>query len=522
MKKHLSNIICILGVALSVLSCQQEDAKEHSKKNREIAIREGVQEVVTKSSSAYNSEEILFSIPVFTDNGDTLSIVASLCDMEEDFAAESAVTKAAPITTENLPTKYGKFKTTVFTSAGAQYTDDLGKTMNNIEVSYGSDEWTLAGAPYRWPASATEDIIFCSYSPLGSDTGVSNLNWNSGNKVTFDYKYDHIDASPNCDASNQKDIIFAINSQNRTDHDGYAHINFSHALVGVKFIKGDIENCELSSVTLNNFYSKGSAEGTPVSDTDLEFVWKNQAVPQSYSQTFTGAKNVDELADKASLDPTEDESYTFMMIPQKLTADASVSISLKYGTSSYQTITVNLGSITDDVAGTGNAAKLKDWSTYAGKILKIRVNRGDLAVDVDESFEDGGSVKADVGAKNTGGKIEFVRACIVANWVDEDGNIHATCDFENDNVNLVDYLKSGCNWVHAPGDRFYYYEKAILPGAVTKGKIFTSYTEPEAPEEGLHLEMTVIVQGVEYDSSCAKAIVAWGLSDDILTSEIEY
>lgn len=506
---------------MCAVSCQKENGQENVIKGKEIKIEQGTVLPTKSTPGSAVAEEVLFTIPVVTENGDTLSLVASISDMTDTPAPQTCLTKGAPVTTENLGDMYKSFETTVY-KGGSLYTDELGNTMDKVTVTYGTEGWSLVGAPYRWPDETT-DLVFCSYAPI-SAAGVSGLSWNNGTKVTFNYV--NTPSGPDTsgdshDAENQTDIIFAINEQNVKDHDGTALINFSHALVGVKFIKGDIEKCTLQKVTLNNFYSQGSAEGTLNTDGNLDFEWTGLSGLKNYTQSFTGALSFDQLADKALIDPTDDGKYTFLMVPQLLDADASVGIYLHYGGSSDQYLSVNLGSITAEQAGSeANVDKLKDWSAYAGKVITIRINRADLAVAVDETFD--GSVKANVGAKNTGGKIEFVRATIVANWVDEDGNICENCDFVHDGDNLAGYLSSGCNWEYNPSDGFYYYSKAIVPGAVTQGKIFTSYTTPEAPEDGLHLEMAVVVQGVEYDSSCAKAKASWSVPDGYLTSEIEY
>ena len=253
----------------------------------------------------------------------------------------------------------------------------------------------------------------------------------------------------------------------------------------------------------------------------LKFTWTPTGDLKTYVQTFNkslgeiGAEGA--VAEGGSIDPTTDESCTFMMVPQELDASAAVSIVVAYGSGADQTISVNLGSITEEAAGTaGNAAKLKDWSEYAGKVITFKINRAGVAVAVDETVT--GTTKSGVGAKNTGGKVEFVRAAVVANWVNATGDVYDTCDITEEGT-LVPAENSGWT-LHTDG--FYYYAKAIAPGKVTTGKIFTSYTAPTtAPDESLHLEIVVITQGVEYDSSCAKAKAAWSLPDGILTSTIE-
>lgn len=524
-KNRILAIGALAALAICSSSCQKDNGQGLFGHKGEIRIQTGTSATKASTMVSPSAEQLLMNMPFVTETGDTLCLMVTVSDMPEAMMPEGQLTKGAVITTDNLAEKYESFKTTIY-KGGSLYTDDQGKSVNGKEVGIYEGEWTIDGAPYHWPHTKSDVIDFCSYAPI-SGAGVSNIAWSLGETKTVSFDYANTPAGlvegAYHDAENQKDIIFAINSRCENDNNGIADIVFSHALVGVQFIKGDIQDCYLNTVTLKNFYSKGKSVGTLTPKTGkedyLSFAWSDQDVPKDYSQSFTGAKNVNTIADKGSLDPTEDASYTFMMVPQELDSEATVEIVLHYGGASYQTLSVNLGSITDAEAGEGNAALLKDWSAYAGKIIRIRINRADIAVAVDEEFSD--AIKSNVGAKNTGGKIEFVRMSVEANWVDEDLNIHETCDFRSDAANLVDYLASGCNWKYNAADGFYYYSKAIVPGAVTQGKIFGSYTTPDAPEEGLHLEMSVIVQGVEYDKDCAKAKAAWGIGDGYLTSEIE-
>lgn len=516
------SILCALGILTCAVSCQKENGLGVSGKGREIKVKLGM-DLITKSGED-PAEEFLFAVPFVTDSGQELSLEAFISDIPEGF--QGYATKGAPVTTDNLASLYGSFKTTVYKGDDV-YTDPVSETpMSGVTVTGADDgSWSLEGGPYYWPEEEDDELIFCSSAP-SSATGVSNIDWNEGTELTFDYT--NTPGGAGNDAKAQKDLIFGIDSNSSTSHtDGdeiYAWINFSHALTAVKFIRGEIESCTINTVTMKNFYGAGSASAvintTAGDDRGLKFTWTPSGALKTYVQTF--GNEIGEVGESGAvalngtLDPSDDESCTFMMIPQELPATATIEISLTVG-STTRTVSLNLGSITEEQAGTAaNAAKLKDWSTYAGKVITIRVNAANLSVAVDETFD--GAAKENVGAKNTGNKTEFVRAAIVAYWVDKDGNPLWTCDVTEEGT-LISAEDSG--WIlHTDG--FYYYTKAIAPGAVTSGKIFTKYVPPKEQASTIdHLDMTILLQSVEYDSACAKAKGAWGIPDGILTSDIE-
>lgn len=367
MRKTITTIFCALSVLLCAVSCQKENGMEEPAKDDTIKIKIGEVEE-TKSAPGVKTEELLFSMPIATEEGETLVLQAFISEMPDAFQSEAALTKGAVVTTENLSSLYGSFTTSVFKN-GVQYTDDQGKSMSSVTVSRSTGEWALVGEPYHWPVDDTE-IIFCSSAPIG-DARVSGINWNGGSTLSFNYN--DTPAGAGNDAKNQKDLIFGINAQKESDHAQYAWINFSHALVGVKFIKGDIDNCTVKSIALSNFKSAGTATGTP-GNNKVAFAWSNQSTLKTYSQTFN--KTVTGLDDKASLDPTTDGSCTFMMMPQVLDASATLKVVVD-DSGTEHVILVNLGSITAEQAGNAtNAGKLKDWSSYAGQIITFRISRG--------------------------------------------------------------------------------------------------------------------------------------------------
>lgn len=115
-----------------------------------------------------------------------------------------------------------------------------------------------------------------------------------------------------------------------------------------------------------------------------------------------------------------------------------------------------------------------------------------------------GKTKSNIVITNTGNTSAYIRATLVANWVDKDGNIVAPCDLSTEGTMVG---LPGTNWTESNG--FYYYTKPVDAGASTPDALFTSYTAGETPEGADHLEMKIIAQGVQAEPISA-VTEAWG------------
>lgn len=95
---------------------------------------------------------------------------------------------------------------------------------------------------------------------------------------------------------------------------------------------------------------------------------------------------------------------------------------------------------------------------------------------------DGSSI---VQVKNTGTISAYIRAAVVANWIDADGNIAASVP-EGYSYDLT--CSSG-SWAQGK-DGFFYYLLPVAPGALTEGSVLTCTVAcPEDPEYTLSVEV---------------------------------
>lgn len=116
---------------------------------------------------------------------------------------------------------------------------------------------------------------------------------------------------------------------------------------------------------------------------------------------------------------------------------------------------------------------------------------------------DGSSI---VQVKNTGTISAYIRAAVVANWIDTDGNIAASVP------EGYSYLTcSSGSWVQGT-DGFFYYPLPVAPGALTEGNLLTcTVTCPKDPEYTLSVE--VLTEAIQ--STPASAVhEAWSAAVD--------
>lgn len=117
---------------------------------------------------------------------------------------------------------------------------------------------------------------------------------------------------------------------------------------------------------------------------------------------------------------------------------------------------------------------------------------------------DGSSI---VKVKNTGTISAYIRAAVVANWMDVDGNIAASVP-EGYSYDLT--CSSG-SWVQGT-DGFFYYLLPVAPGALMEGNLLTCTVAcPENPEYTLSVE--VLAEAIQ--STPASAVKeAWNVEVD--------
>ena len=127
-----------------------------------------------------------------------------------------------------------------------------------------------------------------------------------------------------------------------------------------------------------------------------------------------------------------------------------------------------------------------------------------VSCKVTQNCDTDGSI---VQVKNTGTISAYIRAAVVANWIDADGNIAASVP-EGYSYDLT--CSSG-SWAQG-NDGFFYYLLPVAPGALTEGSLLTCTVAcPEDPEYTLSVE--VLTEAIQ--STPASAVnEAWSAAVD--------
>ena len=127
-----------------------------------------------------------------------------------------------------------------------------------------------------------------------------------------------------------------------------------------------------------------------------------------------------------------------------------------------------------------------------------------VSCKVTQNCDTDGSI---VQVKNTGTISAYIRAAVVANWMDANGDIAASVP-EGYSYDLI--CSSG-SWVQG-NDGFFYYLLPVAPGASTEGNLLTcTVTCPETPEYTLSAE--VLAEAIQ--STPASAVnEAWNVAVD--------
>ena len=340
---------------------------------------------------------------------------------------------------------------------------------------------------------------------------------------------------------------------------------FFHALTGVKFaisnspsstdnvaiteivFKGlkDKGTCVVTPVKENNYsdntttYSSGlstvvnwTPASSPVSDfskehgysqayksTDIQD-WSSKPSGSKFPDDFYGDKN----GGKQNLN-NEDAEYTFWFMPQEITDEVTLTITYTVNGGTSETFTVNYGEVLAAKKVEWKAGELRTYSIRVDDVnvmiedkvtptatpnVELKDKDGNTILDPDGNpytFTAYGGTKNSIVITNTGNTDAYIRAGLIGQWLDEDGNpVFGFTDFTAGKTVLVDSwyqdqfvnttagkhgtfvglagYKGGTNplnnWKLQP-DGYYYYTVKVPAGETVPNPLFTSYTVGNTP-----------------------------------------
>lgn len=124
---------------------------------------------------------------------------------------------------------------------------------------------------------------------------------------------------------------------------------------------------------------------------------------------------------------------------------------------------------------------------------------------VDEDFT--GKLKENVKVQNNCDYDVYIRASIIVNWIDADGNVSAEAPANGDYSMTID-LNNG--WSKG-SDGYYYFNKSVAKGDSTG--VLIKECKALAKKEGYHLQVSILAESIQ--SNPADAVKdAWGITPD--------
>lgn len=551
--KRIYIAMAILAAAVFSSCTQESDNNEYIPKENGIAFYlQGTSTRSAEIAPQVNTIEL--------DGIDDVVLEESVVSLDEDwfYAPE---TKGTPAYTENVADLYKSFKgiayqneTTTVALADAEFTAKSGKWEHLYE-----NLDPFANGDLRFFMRMPADFI---------DTQCENLDYKADGKIEFDY------TSPNS-ASGQKDILFTSRPLTKNDYNPKegAAVLFHHALTGVKFRVANGDELDdlgvvITKVVFKGFQTSGHCTVVPNSENNYKdnktnyssataVTWGTSELEGNTSIDISEEFGEDVMIDYTSSSTTlpgafyaNDATYnlndaaaskTFWLIPQTMTEGKTITIYFTMdGKEGEQYFIIDFSKIKSGVQW-----KAGDLRTYTFKVNDVNLKIEDKVTPAGNNTNGWtGTTKSDVVITNTGNTNAFIRAAIVGQWLDSNGDpVFGFTDrvnqlyiveswwedqFKGNHghgsfVGLAGYKDAtknttGANpyndWVLCT-DGYYYYTKAVASNGTT-ATLFDSYTVGTMPraqiaaDEGVNTDMYFTLE------IATQAIAANGLNGEVL------
>lgn len=116
-----------------------------------------------------------------------------------------------------------------------------------------------------------------------------------------------------------------------------------------------------------------------------------------------------------------------------------------------------------------------------------------VTTQVEETFD--GTTKSDVQIKNTGNIDAYIRAAVIVNWADENGNVYGGATPEARKDYNISYNES--DWFQG-SDGYWYYTKPVAPNdGLTDILIKSCAPAANMAPEGYDLQVTILADGIQ-------------------------
>lgn len=386
----------------------------------------------------------------------------------------------------------------------------ISKTETNPDRWSGNAYWPHGGYTLHfyahtwnvWPESGTP------VAPVYTTTGSNNNRTHSG---SFNYTLPAAQTAAEGvkvnDAARQPDLLFAITPEQTQKVNPTVQLTFYHALAAVRFQWGNLpEDVVIKDATLSlgGVVTSGSCSFNHPLDEGDDFQWTLNEEKAIYTiEGFQGEKETESAITDNNM-PAGIANETYMMLPQPMTDEVQMKLSIKVGEKEYH--------YEKDLQ---EFESLPDWKANKRYTYTFSISEY-VEVDIDEEVTS--TVKSNVRLQNTGLTTAYLRAAVVGYWENKDGDIIGSWNIDD---TTIGQLTKATNWSthwEKGTDGFYYHKTAVLPGEYTNVALFDKYelNSSGAPEEGAKLIINIVAQAIDTD---LLATSGWPLPSTTTTNE---
>lgn len=290
------------------------------------------------------------------DSADTLCVRAIVSDgiNMSGFEGEQALTRGTPVGKDNF---YDKFHVLAYWSKNGMSVDNQ-FYMDENATNNGS-VWSTEQI-YYWPG-ADHSFQFYAWAPTDIPTDYLTTPSSPQNKLLA---YTVPKA-----AADQKDIVVVTTNEIQGDNNEAVPLTFKHICTAVRFAVGSqMQPGSIKSVALKGIPNTGTydmAAGT----------WSLGDATVDFSQTL----NKETTGTEANGDAITSEQGTFMMLPQRLPAGATVEVVFANANNEKRTLTASIGN-TEWTMGTTVTYKLSITPEY-------ELEFSDIPTEVDAHYD---------------------------------------------------------------------------------------------------------------------------------------
>lgn len=558
------SITAILLLAVIALpSCKDDILEEGSYPENVVSFMIGNDATATKASaSSVETQVASYAIEGVEDND--LVLIETVTSADNLYSTDLVETKGTPVYTENFDALYGEqvYATAFEPKSGAasayapkdvwgSYLENGGTVKFKLGEShtYSYDYSKGQKVNLSWPAGGR--LLYFIQAPYSTTNALKPAFYSDGS-IQFDYTDPTVTTTvggrPTIvnGATKQKDILFTSKEVSKPATGGnHNNILMYHALTAVKFKVGNVDLVigqnsnptsvtKITKVTFKGIKANGhcaikpnygdsntsagdnpsNASGAAATKSSTCVVWTPQSSERvvDYSQEFSettvtytsensnfGDSFYANKTAENNLVNTGDGGEVMLMVPQTLTnVEVVVDFTIN-GTAFSRKVSLN---------GQWKAGELHTYTLTVNKV----------SVMVDDTMSSDLQVKQNVNTANNGNVVAYLRAEVATAWY---------YGYGDDAVVVAAYLNNG--WFYNGDDKYrtpssrhwlkgddgyYYYKYPVLPGRSTSYTLFSKFTAPaiteKAPFPGAHLEMKILLQGVQFDEGKTKVTQAWG------------